>query len=578
MAQAPSPVLLWSHRIKSQQFCRRLIILICIPALLLLLSAGAVHAQESPCATPQQAIIKFSGNLSADRYDPDAAGACFDFSKFPSDIQKRRDIVVSLKKILDSKGLIIDLDAAPDKADYSEEKSGLARYVLFENQLPEVFLEKSGGRWLFSSFTVSVIPEIYNQTFSLGIEKFSSKMPGFLKHKVMGISAWRYFALAILIIMTLIAGRIIGFFIGNIIVKTLKKRRIEWTQQAAKITKWPVAFIVMSALAAPVLPELLLPARLNAILFLALKVIAAGSAVIIAYRLNDAFFDYLAKRAEATETRLDDQLVPLLKKAARVVLILVGVLFVLQNMDVDIGSLMAGLGLGGLAFALAAKDTLANFFGSIMIFADRPFQIGDWVIIQGVEGTVEEVGFRSTRIRTFYKSLVTLPNSKVADAVVDNLGERTYRRLKLNLGLTYSTSAEQMQAFVEGVRAILQANAKIWQDYFEVHFNSFGPSSLDVMVYAFLDVKSWTEELSEKHNILLEFLRLAEKLGVSYAFPTQSLHVESMPGEPTQPLTKEEMIQSINGFGPGGNLSKASGPTLTHGFMPGAAQRKGDAE
>jgi MscS family membrane protein len=542
----------------------------------LLMGTGPSLAQSPKCATPLRAVMEFTGNLSDDQHDPDAAGECFDFSEFSESIQKRRGIAIRLKKILDSRGLIIRLDDVPDKADAIDEKTGLPRFTLFPNQLPEVYLDKTGDRWLFSAASVGAVPELYQQTFSLGIEKYSDKVPSFLRVGVFGIAAWRYIALALLIITTLVAGRIIGFFVGNLITKAFRKRDAEWTTQAAQITKWPLAFIVMSALMAPILPELLLPARLNAILFLALKVIAVGFTVVIAYRLNDAFFDYLTRRADKTETRLDDQLVPLLRKAARLILILIGFLFVLQNLNVDIGSLMAGLGLGGLAFALAAKDTLANFFGSIMIFADRPFQIGDWVVIQGVEGTIEEVGFRSTRIRTFYKSLVTLPNAKVADAVVDNLGERTYRRLKMDLGLTYDTTPEQMQAFVEGVRAVLQANAKIWKDYYEVHFNNFGPSSLDVMVYAFLDVKSWTEELTEKHNILMEFLRLASTIGVSYAFPTQSLHVESMPGEASRPLSKEELIKTVQGFGPSGALGKPSGAPLTHGYHPGDTQPKGE--
>ena len=541
----------------------------------LLMGTGQSLAQSPQCETPLRACLEFTGNLSDDQHDPDAAGGCFDFSEFSENIQKRREIAIRLKKILDSRGLIIRLDHVPDKADAIDEKTGLPRFTLFPSQLPEVYLDKTGDRWLFSAASVGAIPDLYEQTFSLDIEKYSTKVPSFLRVGVFGIAAWRYIALALLIITTLVAGRIIGFFVGNLITKAFKKRDVKWTEQAAQITKWPLAFIVMSALMAPILPELLLPARLNVILFLALKVIAVGFTVVVAYRLNDAFFDYLTRRANKTETRLDDQLVPLLRKAARLILILIGFLFVLQNLNVDIGSLMAGLGLGGLAFALAAKDTLANFFGSIMIFADRPFQIGDWVVIQDVEGTIEEVGFRSTRIRTFYKSLVTLPNAKVADAVVDNLGERTYRRLKIDLGLTYNTTPEQMQAFVEGVRAILQANAKIWKDYYEVHFNNFGTSSLDVMVYAFLDVKSWTEELTEKHNILMEFLRLASTIGVSYAFPTQSLHVESMPDEAARPLSKEELIKTVQGFGPSGALGKPSGTPLTHGYHPGDMQGKG---
>ena len=138
---------------------------------------------------------------------------------------------------------------------------------------------------------------------------------------------------------------------------------------------------------------------------------------------------------------------------------MLGILIVLQNMGVNVFSLLAGLGLGGLAFALAAKDTAANLFGSIMILTDRPFKIGDWVKMDGVEGTVEEIGFRSTRVRTFYNSLITIPNATIANVQIDNLGVRQYRRTTATLGVTYDTSMEKMNQFVEGIRKIIEGNA-----------------------------------------------------------------------------------------------------------------------
>src|SRR5690606_24921192 len=144
----------------------------------------------------------------------------------------------------------------------------------------------------------------------------------------------------------------------------------------------------------------------------------------------------MATKAESTDSKLDDQLVPLLRKAMKIFVVLVGALFLLQNLDVNVASLVAGLGIGGVAVALAAKDTIANFFGSLMIFIDRPFQIGDWVKIGETEGIVEVVGFRSTRVRTFYNSLVTVPNAHFTEAAIDNLGMREYRRTSTVLNLT----------------------------------------------------------------------------------------------------------------------------------------------
>ena len=222
----------------------------------------------------------------------------------------------------------------------------------------------------------------------------------------------------------------------------------------------------------------------------------------------------------------------------------------------NVASVLAGLGIGGLAVALAAKDTIANFFGSIMIFVDRPFSIGDWVKIEDVEGKVEEVGFRSTRIRTLADSVVTVPNARCMEAKIDNFGVRRYRRLQATLSLTYDTSFERLQAFVEGVRAIVAANDKTEKDKAEVHFAAFGASSLDVTLHCYLEAKTWTEELRGRHDLFLEILRLADALGVRFAFPTRTVHVETL-ATATQLTTgaraeSEKLAEIVRSFGPDG--------------------------
>ena len=159
----------------------------------------------------------------------------------------------------------------------------------------------------------------------------------------------------------------------------------------------------------------------------------------------------MTQRAERTDTKLDDQLVPLISRALKILVVVLGGVFILESLHYDVASLLAGLGIGGLAFALAAKDTIANLFGSITIFTSKPFHIGDWIAVAGVEGLWKRLG-SDLRIRTFYNSLVSIPNSVVADSSIDNYGERRYRRIKLMLGVTYSTTADQIEAFVEGIK------------------------------------------------------------------------------------------------------------------------------
>jgi MscS family membrane protein len=292
----------------------------------------------------------------------------------------------------------------------------------------------------------------------------------------------------------------------------------------------------------------------------------------LAYRLIDVLSEFMQVRAEATASKLDDQLVPLISKTLKVFVSIIGGIFILGNLDVDVGSLLAGLGLGGLAFALAAKDTVANLFGSAMIFIDKPFQIGDTVVLNGVEGTIEEVGFRTSRLRTAYDSQVTMPNALVVNAMVDNHGRRKYRRYKTVLGLTYDTPPEKVQAFCEGVRAILAGMAAVRKDLYRVEFVQFGASALEIEIICFFTVTSTDDEMAARTQVNLEMMRLAAHLGVAFAFPTQTVHVDTLaaPGSTRVPPPHEpdraQLTQVIDGFGPGGGLARGAGVPLSRGW------------
>ena len=228
----------------------------------------------------------------------------------------------------------------------------------------------------------------------------------------------------------------------------------------------------------------------------------------------------------------------------------------------DVWKLAAGVGIGGLALAYGAQDTVANVFGSLNVFVDKPFQIGDAIKVGSVEGVVEEVGFRSTRLRTYHNSVVTIPNSKITNASVDNLGLRNRRRVKMTLGVTYDTSPDRLQAFVEGLRAILAAHDNV-QDTYEVHTVGLGDSAIEILVHYHVVVETWHDELTTRGQNIMEFLRLAEKLGIDFAFPSQSLYVESTPqhrSPPTGTPSLDELQTIVNAFAPDGDLARPGGP------------------
>jgi MscS family membrane protein len=196
-----------------------------------------------------------------------------------------------------------------------------------------------------------------------------------------------------------------------------------------------------------------------------------------------------------------------------------------QNLGYSVSGLLGALGVGGLAMALAAKDTLANLFGGATILIDRPFRPGDWITLPGADGTVEEIGLRSTRIRTFAKTLVSIPNSNLANATVENHSLMPKRRIKFTVGVTYSTTPDQMRTLVQRIEDYLRGNADISQEFLMVKFTAFGPSSLDILVYCFTVTTDWVQHLQARQDVQLAVMDMVDDLGLSIAFPTQTVHL-----------------------------------------------------
>jgi MscS family membrane protein len=248
-------------------------------------------------------------------------------------------------------------------------------------------------------------------------------------------------------------------------------------------------------------------------------------------KLVDVLTGFWLERAEKTDSTFDDQLVPVVRTGAKAALFILGTLLIIQNMGGEVGSLLAGVGIGGVAVAMAAKDTIANLFGSIVIFVDRPFMVGDWVEIGDQEGTVEEVGLRVTRIRTFENSQITVPNSQLTTTAINNWSRMQKRRVKLFIGVTYDANAEQLEQAVEALRDVLRNDDRIDQSFWVVNFTNFGASSLDIMIYCFTTTTRWAEYLQVRQELFFEFMKAIERLGLDFAFPTQTVHLE-MPGDP----------------------------------------------
>jgi MscS family membrane protein len=220
-------------------------------------------------------------------------------------------------------------------------------------------------------------------------------------------------------------------------------------------------------------------------------------------------------------------LVPLLGKVGKVLVLVFGVVTMLSELGYPVASIVAGLGIGGLAVALAARSTLENLFGAFSIAADRPFREGDFVKIDDFVGTVESIGLRSTRVRTLDRTLISLPNGKLVDMKLESFAARDRIRLSCVVNLVYSTTAAQMRAILAGFEAVLRAHPQIWPDAVVVRFRELASSSLDIEVMAWFQTQDFSVFTLIRQDILLQFMEVVEKAGSSFAFPTRTVHLAS---------------------------------------------------
>lgn len=366
--------------------------------------------------------------------------------------------------------------------------------------------------------------------------------PIFNYELITGNPIWRFGLVLLGIMVTLVVGKIAQFFCMRIVSRNQQKQRL------------PVLTKILESLIKPMYVAIFafgLNACQSFLIFdnpqtevvegiqesiqkgwtVSVKIVLAFAVGYAVMKLVDVLEAWLMAAADLTVTSLDNMLVPILRRSMRITIVLITVLFIL---DLIVGlehlkSVLVGAGIGGLAIALAAKDTVANLLGSITIFADRPFQIRDLVELDGQLGFIEDVGFRSTRIRTWEGHLVTMPNDKVINSTIDNLGARPAIRRKSDITITYDSGAEKAKQAVQIIKDILADIPEIDthpQRTVRVYFNEFNSASLNILVNYWVTPADWWlyHEVNEKVN--LEMMRRFEEARIEFAFPTQTLYVK----------------------------------------------------
>jgi len=354
-----------------------------------------------------------------------------------------------------------------------------------------------------------------------------SEIEVLLKKTVFMMATWKWFAL------------IFAFLVGSLLFKLLQKALYKFRHSHSRLHQRPffhhffsleieksISWMVLTFFWLALIADLELPSGMAKYLAFGLQLLLGFNTIRLCYLAAEAcgrvFADYAAK----TESSIDDQLAPIATKTMKVLVVIIGCLTLLQNFGVNVTALLAGLGIGGVAIAFAAQDTVSNLFGTITILLDAPFKLGDVIKIGDTEGTVEEVGFRSTRLRTPYNSVVVFPNSMVAKERVDNLSARPQIRFRHNLGLHYNTKPEKISEFCEQVRYLLIQHPQVDKEKVIVVFNGYLDSALNILVICHFNVKTGVEELALQNQLLNDILGLASRIGVEFAYPTRTVYLQ----------------------------------------------------
>lgn len=520
--------------------------------LFIFVSYLASGQNQNSLSTPFESLQLFVESTKDASYRPEAASIIvYDSAR---DQSQKTKVVKNLDQILRGSGIIIELESISKNKNFYDSLRGGFIYVINE-QLPNIYLKKVNQTWVIEAQAIKEIEKKHDELFRFGTNLFlSEKMKktswGTL---FMGLQLWQWLGIAFFTLLGLLVRLIISLFFRRLLLKYLKSiGRNEIGEKIILPIVKPLSTFSVLVVLAIFYPLLGLPATVGQYLVLILKSLIPFFATIILYRSVSIVVLILEKLALKTDSTLDDQLVPLVQKILKVIIVIVGGLVIMDSVDVPILPLLTGLSIGGLAFALAAQDTIKNFFGSMMIFVDKPFQIGDWISSGDIDGTVEEVGFRSSRVRTFRNSVVYVPNGKLADSVIDNHGLRQFRRFRMMIALKYDTPPIRIEAFVEGLKKVLLRHPKTNKEKFEIHLNEMGSSSLDVLFYIFFEAPTWTEELKFRQEIILDILKLGEKLSVGFAYPTQTVNIENLPGQASlsqvYTLTKQDLDNRLKEF------------------------------
>ncbi len=356
----------------------------------------------------------------------------------------------------------------------------------------------------------------------------SPVMADFLTTKIFGIRVVQYLVSILILLFNILLVKYVFKYIINKLVRlfnrndksVLLKMLIERMSKPVNVFAWVLSiYLIIVFLVQDEANIVVLSRAVGIVFWISLFWLISISV--------DVAFMGISRKFKKNNSTSTANLFDFLRKVVKFVITIIAILSILTNCGVNVNTIIASLGIGGMALAFASQDTIANFFGSVSIILDRPFIVGDWVKTNSCEGTVEVIGFRSTRIRTFSKTLVTIPNSILAKEAVENFTKMPERKVVQVIGLTYATTSKQIEKFLDDLRNTIPQIEGVVSEGFLVEFSDFGPSSLDIKVIYYTKQISFDYFSATKRRVNLAIMDIVAESGLSFAFPSMSLYVEA---------------------------------------------------
>lgn len=483
--------------------------------------------------TPRGAMRGFFERARAGEWDE--AARYLDLSRLPE--RERRaagpQLARQLKRVLDRQ-VWVELDGladVPDGAagdDLPAGRDRIARLTTVEGEPVDVLLRRmqEDGRavWKVAGSTLDRIPDLYAET---GYGALEARLPAvFFDWTLFGIQLWQWIGLAALLVLAWLVSWLLARLSLRIVRPLARRSATTMDDRLLENGAPPLRFLIFLGLLTIGILALRLAISAEAFLLDLVRAFVVFSVVWLVFRLVDIFSQWSHQRLAERGRLAATSMLPLARKTLKVFLGALGLLAVLQNLGVNVTTLVAGLGVGGLALALASQKTIENFFGGMTLVTDQPVRVGDVCRFGDTIGTVEQVGLRSTRIRTPDRTLVTVPNSKFSEMQLENLSKRDKIRLIVQLGLLYETTPDQLRWVLVELRRSLYAHPKVLADPARVRFVGFGAYSLDVEVFAYVETTDFNEFLAVREDVFLRFLDIVAESGTGFAFPSQTTYLE----------------------------------------------------